>query len=478
MASKKTLNAKNLEALGAARLAELLIEISTGNAASKRRLRLELAGAQNPGEVARVIRKRLSTIARSRSFVDWPKRKDLVDDLEAQLRAIVEHVAQHDPAEALDLVWRFLALANSIFVRCDDSSGTVIGIFRRACSDLGEIAEAANADPVVIADQAFRTLQENDYGQYDDLIAVLTPALGEEGLKQLKELLVGLSNEPVPRPEQEDREVIGWGSSGPIYADEIAERFRVSTVRLALKEIADALGDVDGFIAQYDDKAKRVPKIAAEIARRLLAAGRVVEAWEAVNVTVDKRSRWPSFDLEDARIDVLEALERADDAQALRWSCFERSLSTPHLRDYLKRLPDFEDVEVEERALTFAMTYPSVHQALVFLVSWPALDKAASLVLQRSAELDGDHYEILTHRATALAGKHPLAATLVLRSMIDFSMSQARSSHYRHAARHLAECESLAAEVSNFGELETHELYVARLQKVHGKKRSFWDLVM
>ena len=31
MASKKTLNAKNLKALGARRLAELLIEISTGN---------------------------------------------------------------------------------------------------------------------------------------------------------------------------------------------------------------------------------------------------------------------------------------------------------------------------------------------------------------------------------------------------------------------------------------------------------------
>ena len=354
----------------------------------------------------------------------------------------------------------------------------MIGIFHRACIDLGEIAETANADPVMLADQAFRALQENGYGQHDDLIAVLTPALGEEGLKQLKELMVGLSNEPVPRPEQEDREVIGWGSSGPIYVDEIAERSRVGTVRLALMEIADALGDVDGFIAQYDDKAKRVPKIAAEIARRLLAAGRVVEAWEAVNVTEDKRSRWPSFDLEDARIDVLEALERADDAQALRWSCFERSLSTPHLRAYLKRLPDFEDVEVEERALTFAMTYSSVHQALVFLVSWPDLDKAASLVLQRSAEFDGDHYEILTPAASALADNHPLAATLVLRAMIDFSLSQARSSRYRHAARHLAECESLATEISNFGDLEPHDLYVARLHKLHGKKRSFWNLGM
>jgi len=47
VAGKTALNTKNLEALGPARLAELLIEISAGNAAAKRRLRLELAGAQS-----------------------------------------------------------------------------------------------------------------------------------------------------------------------------------------------------------------------------------------------------------------------------------------------------------------------------------------------------------------------------------------------------------------------------------------------
>ena len=46
VASKKTLNAKNLEALGAQRLAELLIEVGTANAAVKRRIRLP-ATAQN-----------------------------------------------------------------------------------------------------------------------------------------------------------------------------------------------------------------------------------------------------------------------------------------------------------------------------------------------------------------------------------------------------------------------------------------------
>ncbi|MDE1995539.1 MAG: hypothetical protein KGI75_23775, partial [Rhizobiaceae bacterium] len=73
MASKTTLNAKNLEALGVERLAELLIEISTGSAAHKRRLRLELAGSQGSGDVAREVQKRLSSIGRARSFINWQR---------------------------------------------------------------------------------------------------------------------------------------------------------------------------------------------------------------------------------------------------------------------------------------------------------------------------------------------------------------------------------------------------------------------
>src|SRR6202047_1000345 len=96
-----------------------------------------------------------------------------------------------------------------------------------------------------------------------------------------------------------------------------------------------------------------------------------------------------------------------------------RSLSSTHLRAYLKRLPDFDDVEAEEKALDYVQRSRNLLQALSFLVSWPALDRAANLVLQRSGELDGDHYEILTRAADALAGKHPLAATMVLRAMFD-----------------------------------------------------------
>lgn len=77
---RQPLNAKNLEALGAERLAELLIEISSGDAAAKQLLRMTLAAAKSPDELAKEISKRLATIARSRSFVDWQGVRALAGD--------------------------------------------------------------------------------------------------------------------------------------------------------------------------------------------------------------------------------------------------------------------------------------------------------------------------------------------------------------------------------------------------------------
>jgi len=480
LASKKTLNAKNLESLGAKRLAELLIEISMGDAAAKRRLRMELAAAQSPADLAKEVRKRLTTIARSRSFVDWQGARPLANDLDTQRRAIVETLAKADPKEALDLLWRFMNLAKPTFERCDDSSGTVIGVFHEACHDIGDLALKAKPDPETLADRAFDALVANDYGQFDDLIFVLAPVLGQKGLEHLKQRMLDLSNKPVERPAEKDRVKIGWSSSGPIYADEMEERSRVSAVRLALQEIADAQGDVDAFIAQYDKDTRKVPKIAAEIALRLLEAGRAEEALQTIDAAEHRKPSgwdWPDFDWEDARIDVLEALGRTDDAQQVRWDCFERSLSSAHLRAYLKKLPDFDDVEAEEKALDHAQGFHSRLGALSFLVSWPALDRAARLVIEHADDLDGDHYEILTPAADALAARHPLAATLVLRAMIDFTLGKARSSRYKHAARHLLECSSLSSAIGDFGTFETHDDYEARLRREHGRKQSFWNLV-
>ncbi|CAA7615632.1 conserved hypothetical protein [Magnetospirillum sp. LM-5] len=480
MASKTTLSVKNLEALGAERLAELLMEISTGDAAAKRMLRLELAGAQSPFELAKEVRKRLTTVARSRSFVDWQGVRSLANDLDIQRRAIVETVAKADAKEALDLLWRFLALASSVYQRCDDSNGVVGDVFRAACPAIGDLALKAKMPPERLADQVYEALIANDYGQFDGLIGITAPALGKDGLAHLKRRMVELSNTPVPRPADKDRVKIGWSSSGPIYEDQIAESSRASTVRYALQEIADAEGDVEAFMAQYKPEARKFPPVAAEIARRLLAAGRAEDALRIIEEAEHRKSRlwdWPDVEWVDARIDTLDALGRGDDAQAARWEFFLQSLSPEHLRAYLKRLPDFDDVEAEDKALDHAQQAPNLTHALALLVSWPALDRAAAMVLRRAGDVDGDRYEVLPQAAKALSARHPLAATVLHRALIDFALTRNRTGRYKHAARHLLECSSLSSAIDDFAVFEAHDAYVTRLKREHGKKSSFWSLV-
>jgi len=475
MTSKSTLNAKNLEALGAARLADLLIEISTGSAVAKRRLRLELAGAQSPKEAAREVAKRLSSIARARSLVNWQNRKPLVTDLESQLRAIREQIAPADPDEALALLWRFMQVATPLFERCDDGSGIVIGVFHDACAVLGEIALAAGTPPEALADAALEALRDNGHGQYDGLIAILAPALGAGGLAHLKQRIEALAATPVPVPPKGEWRAVGYGSGGATYAHQMADRSRQSMARMALKDIADAMGDVDAFIAQYDPSTRKVPQIAAEIAARLLAAGRAGDALKVIDRAEIRDRAWVPEEWQAVRLAALEALGRGDAAQSFRLECFERTLAADHLRAHLKRLADFDDVEAEEKAMAFVMAYPSALSALHFLIHWPDLGRAAQLVRLRLREIDGNSYEILTPAAEALAERHPLAATLALRAMIDFTLTAGKSSRYHHAARHLADCEALARQIDDHATFEPHTTYIARLRRDHGRKSGFWS---
>ena len=98
-------------------------------------------------------------------------------------------------------------------------------------------------------------------------------------------------------------------------------------------------------------------------------------------------------------------------------------------------------------------------------------------MIDQAGDLDGALYEILTPAADALAARHHPAAMLILRAMIDFALTQGRSTRHKHVARHLLECSSLSSAIQNFGSFETHEAYEARLRREHDRKQSFWSLI-
>lgn len=88
----------------------------------------------------------------------------------------------------------------------------------------------------------------------------------------------------------------------------------------------------------------------------------------------------------DLRITALDALKRQEEAQALRWEAFRRWLTPQHLRPYLRALPGFDDVEVEEGAVAHALAHPDRNLALAFLAGWP--DPAATTLLHRALAED------------------------------------------------------------------------------------------
>ena len=139
-----------------------------------------------------------------------------------------------------------------------------------------------------------------------------------------------------------------------------------------------------------------------------------------------------------------------------------------------KRLPDFDDPLAEEKALAH-VRQQDVHLALAFLITWPAHHLAADLVLERHSEIDGNRYELLSPGAEALESRHPLAAMLMLRAMIDFSLVRGKYKRYGHAARHLQACEDLARRIADLSGHMDHEAYVESLRLRHGRKSGFWN---
>jgi hypothetical protein len=131
-------------------------------------------------------------------------------------------------------------------------------------------------------------------------------------------------------------------------------------------------------------------------------------------------------------------------------------------------------VEAENRAMQHALGFRSFSAALHFFKEWPDQAHAAQLVLTRAPEIDGNLYFLLDPAAQLIEGKHPLAATLLRRAMIEDTLEGAKSTRYKHAARHLLECASIAPSIQDFGVFETPESFVSRLRARHSRKTGFW----
>jgi hypothetical protein len=364
-------------------------------------------------------------------------------------------------------------LAPSVLERVDDSSGRFGKLFQQAVVDLGATwSRIADRDVETVARTVFELAVSDQYGACDGAIEAAAPALGVAGMAILSRLL--------------DEALTECSLHGGRSAE-----WRARRLRSLLAELADVQEDVDAFIAAETSAGAPGADVLG-IARRLLDANRAAEALD----WLDQKSARPElrvmtyaelaagdglgvqWERENLRIRALEMAGRRPEAQAIRWRLFESTLEPDVLRSHLAALPDFEDDEAIRRANTFAAAHPSAVAALDFFVRWPDPHLAAKLAEQRRAELDGRRYDILQPAAEALADRHPRAATMLYRIMIDSVLERGLSAAYGHAAKNLRACAEIANRVVwETTSLDSHAEYLATLRHRHGRKAGFWSLV-
>ncbi len=455
-----TVTKENLKALGVDRLADLLVELSEQDAVLTRKLRMALTATHAKDKLGKEIEKRLRTIQRSRGFLPWDRIKPLATELDTLRRSILDDVATTDVEQAISAMRLLVELAPSVYERSDDSSGYLSDVFREAASDLGTLwGRQAGRDPAVTVRDLLTLLDADGYGTCEHLLASCGKALGKPGAAMLRStLLARLHDLPASKAK----------------GDYLTDIGRMQTLG-HLKDLADAMGDVDAYIEAVSLSDRQFASI-GDVARRLLDKERAHEALEWLDRETDETSRF-RWENDDLRIEACEAVEDRDQAQSLRWKVFRERLSLSHWQAYQRHLSDYDAIDAEEQALNHIRNFPVRGIALSTLLEWPALDAAARLVREHTAELDGRDYGTLRPAADRLSEAYPNEATTLYRLLVEAVLDKALSRYYSYAAKDLASCRLLAPVLTVTDGMETHEAFMIRLKTQHKRKLGFWSLV-
>ena len=469
MARKPALSIDKLKDLGAEKLAQLVLAEAERNAGFRRQVKAALAGKSGPQAIAKLIDRRLSGLDRAKSFIDWDRVRAFRDDLCSLTDTITSELGPVAPDLAIDRLLRFIATHERVFERVDDSSGRVQDVYYQAIEATGNLVlTLPKPEADLLPDKIMAALGESTHGYLSDLTTTVAPHLPQDTLTRWDTDLEEAITER--QAKEAARKPDDWFYS---ITSQWAEMRQT---------IASAAGNIDLLIALEAKKAPHMQDTLG-IAAQLLEAGRSIEALDWVRKPGRKTFGKADDGMSPTRVSlearILETLDDKAAAQALRWRCFEAVISADILREYLKCLPDFEDIEAEERAHKLALDKAEPEAALLFFLDWPRLDLAAELIVTHRHRWDGGDWHTLPKIAALLEYEYPLAATILYRALLDDILARARSKAYSHGAKYLGKLALLAedADPARPSGLIDHATYLAQLKKAHPRKSGFWGRV-
>lgn len=462
-ATKARFDKAGLTGLGLDKLVEILLDEAAVNKALKSRLQAALAGSTGTAEVTRLVDQKLDSYQKAKTYLSPTRANTLSVELRGLLRMITAELAALDAAAAFERLVRFLVVGAFIEERARKGGAKLAKLLDEARDALVDITLKLGGDEQV---KAVALLEK-------------TRVADEEGKSQaaLLKILCGMQ-----KPAAE-----AWRAllkSKLVPAADRGAVWRNAEPLTYLQRLAAHHADIDAFI-ELEMLKPQERRDSVLIARMLHEAKRHAEALEWIRkppatmrlTHADSAVADPNRPPRLLEADILDALRRKDEAQAIRWNEFARTLQPAILRDYIARLDDFAEFEEMDKALALVAASPLIHEALDFLVKWPRLDLASSHVLRHLRKWDGRQSAILVAAADALAQDFPVPATMLYRTVLDDILRRGTTDDYADGATSFAMLHELLSRLGPDFPYQSHDDYVIALRGKHPRKYGFWNLI-
>ena len=431
------------------KLADILLTLYANNKDMHKQMDLLFAALhEDDTQLVATIKKELSSLKRSKSYVDYYESGGLAGRIDELRLSIVRDLQKKSPEKAMDMMIKLLDESKHTLERSDDSNGEIQSVFIQATQDCGSIAKFVSRPIEDFVDIVFVLFMNNEYVVSQEIILAFKDALQEQGLLLLqKRFESSLHNH---------------------------EYYRL---RNGLQQIADCLQDVDAYIRACLSTGPLRTHDCIEIARRFVQHNRPQEALNYTEIAMNDLDLSHSWydDVLAIKIDALELKGDFKIAQEELIAWFMRKLDGKIYDQILQHMKSELYEDFIKAALQQAFTCNSIFTAINFLMHMKNLQELSNFIFIRLDDIKGDGYYTLRPAADALRNDYPLAAILLYRKMMQSILEQAKSKYYDYAAKDLIDCALLSSHIVDWQSYDNHEIYFQHIEEKHKRKPRFWE---
>ena len=433
--------------LGAQSLAKALLDLAAQSGAAEDLVDRLLA---SPAENIKRYKKKLAGLKRSRRFIDWRGVTGFARDLEMLLQDLKAGVS--DPLIGVELVAAFYEADESIFEQCDDSAGSVGGVFLHEAKELFVEYARGCDDEQKIADIILNLNLKSGYGVRDTLIDCAGGCLSEPIIRAMIARL----------RKRADRE-----------HDEYGRRRHLGLIESLARQIKDAQLFEKTRIESWGELSEAA---VIDIARVYLESGDAEAARSRVEKIPENET---SFVYERDQL-LLEIFQNQGNTEKLTNILYRKFRSNRSI-DTLQALLDVIGNDKRDGVILDEIPLILGDSALRradanFLMATGKIDEAETYVLERAERLDGEAYSSLLDLAEAFVSENRhLAASLIYRSLLISILERGYTKAYPHGIRYLKKLDNLAQSITDWRVFDTHNTFKDRIYKAHSRKKSFWS---